>query len=144
MPINTIEFTGIEKEISKTSGSHLDYLAPEIGKVYVIAITRDGCSACEKQKPELNKLAKVSTKKHGGKVVFSRIHVRQPPGALEESLRSKDVFGHYFYPTNLILLRTVDRGVIEFYRNISPEMDELRKNIGIAVEIATMIKKEMT
>lgn len=144
MPINTIEFTMIEKEISKTSGSHLDYLAPEIGEVYVIAITRDGCSACEKQKPELAKLAKVSTEKHGGKVVFSRIHVKQPSGSQEESLRSKDLFGHYFYPTNLILLRTVDRGAIEFYRNISPEMDELRKNIGIAVEIATMIKKEMT
>ncbi len=143
MPINTIEFTKIEKEIFKTGRSHLDYLAPEIGKVYVITITRDGCSACKKQKPKLNELAKGLVEKHGSKVVFTRIHIKRPQGSDEESLRSKDAFGHYFYPTNLILLRTVDRGVIEFYKGISREMDELRKNIGIAVEIAAMIKKEM-
>ena len=143
MPINTIEFTKVEKEISETGRSRLDCLAPEIGKVYVIAITRDGCSACEKQKPKLNELVKDLVEKHGSKVVFTRIHVKHPQGSDEESLRSKDVFGHYFYPTNLILLRTVDRGVIEFYKGISREMDELRKNIGIAVEIAAMIKKEM-
>jgi len=77
-------------------------------------------------------------------VVFARIHVRQPLGSQEESLRSKDVFGHYFYPTNLILLRTVDRGAIEFYKNASPEMDELEKNIEATVGITAMIKKEMT
>jgi len=143
MSINTIEFTKVEKEISETGRSRLDYLAPEVGKVYVIAITRDGCSACEKQKPKLNELVKDLVEKHGSKVVFTRIHVKRPQGSDEESLRSKDVFGHYFYPTNLILLRTVDRGVIEFYKGISLEMDELRKNIGIAVEIASMIEKEM-
>ena len=143
MPINTIEFTKIEKEISKTGRSHLDYLAPEIGKVYVITITRDGCSACKKQKPKLNELAKGLVEKHGSKIVFTRIHIKRPQGSDEESLRSKDAFGHYFYPTNLILLRTVDRGVIEFYRGISLEIDELRKNIVIAVEIAAIIKKEM-
>jgi hypothetical protein len=51
------------------------------------------------------------------------------------------VFGHYFYPTALILLRTRDRGAIEYYRNASPQMDELRKNIEAALKTATMIKK---
>jgi len=144
MLINKIEFTKLEKKISETGKSLLDYLAPNFGKIYVIAISRDGCSACEKQKPKLNELAKSTAEKYGGKVVFTQVHVRQPPGSQEESLRSKDVFGHYFYPTNMILLRTVDRGAIEYYRNVSPEMDELKKNIEIAVEIATMIEKEMT
>jgi hypothetical protein len=54
------------------------------------------------------------------------------------------MFGHYFYPTNLILLRTRDRGAIEYYRNVSPHMSELRRNIEVAVETVTMIKKEMS
>jgi thiol-disulfide isomerase/thioredoxin len=144
MKTNKIEFNKLEKEISETRKSNLDYLASDIGKVYVVAITRDGCPACEKQKPKLQELAKTIEAKHGDKVVFTRIHVKQPSGSQEESLQSKDVFGHYFYPTNLIVLRTVDRGAIEFYRNVSPEMDELEKNIGIAVEIAATIEKEMT
>lgn len=144
MLIKKIEFTKLEKEISETDKSTLNHLAPDIGKVYVIAITRDGCPACEKQKPKLNELAKGTAETHGNKVVVTRIHVRQTSGSREESLRSKDVFGHYFYPTNLILLRTTDRGAIEFYRNVSPEMNELQKNIEIAVEVATMIEKEMT
>ena len=144
MKVDKIEFSKLEKDISETGKSYLDYLAPNIGKVYVVSITRDGCPACEKQKPKLSELAKTMEKKHGGKTVFTRIHVRQPSGSQEESLRSKDVLGHYFYPTNLILLRTADRGAIEFYKNASPEMDELKKNIEVAVKIATMIEKEMT
>jgi len=138
------EFNRLEKKISETRKSHLDHLAPDIGKVYVVAITRDRCPACERQKPKLQELTKTVEEKYGDKVVFTRIHVRQPLGSQEESLRSKDVFGHYFYPTNLILLRTADRGAIEFYKNASSEMDELEKNIEVAVRIAAMIEKEMT
>jgi len=141
MLINKIEFAKLEKEISETGKPLLDCLAPDIGKVYVVAITRDRCPACERQKPKLKELAKITTKKYESKVVFTRIHVRQPRGSQEESLRSKDVLGHYFYPTNLILLRTRDRGAIVYYRNVSPEMDELEKNMEIAVEVATMIEK---
>ncbi len=68
---------------------------------------------------------------------------KQLSGLQEESLQSKDVLDHYFYPTNLILLRTVDRGTIEFYRNFSPEIDELEKNIEIVLKIAAMIEKEV-
>jgi len=144
MKAGKIEFDKLEKEISETGKSHLDYLVADIGKVYVVAITRDGCQACERQKSKLQELAKTVEEKHGDKVVFARIHVRQPLGSQEESLRSKEVFGHYFYPTNLILLRTADREAIEFYKNASPEMDELERNIEVAVRIVVMIKKEMT
>jgi len=144
MPIKTIQFTGLEKEFLKTGKSVLDHLATDFGKVYVLAVTRDGCPACEKQKPKLSELATALAKKHGNNVVFIRVHVRYLKGFEAESLRCKDVFRHYFYPTNLILFRTRDRGAIEYYRNVSPDMDELRKNIETAVEIATMIEKEMT
>lgn len=56
-------------------------------------------------------------------------------------MRCKEVFGHYFYPTNLILLRTKDRGVVEFYRNVSPRMSELKRGIQTALDIAKMLEK---
>lgn len=142
MPINKIRFTKLEKEISETDKLLLDYLAPDFGKVYVIAVTRDGCPACERQKPKLDELAAALKEKHSNKVVFTRIHVRYAPDSQEESLRSKAMLGHYFYPTNLILLRTADRGAIEYYRNSSPPMGELKKNIEVAAKIAAMIGKE--
>jgi hypothetical protein len=44
----------------------------------------------------------------------------------------------------MILLRTVDRGAIEYYKNSSPSMGELKKNIAVAAKIAAMIRKEIT
>jgi thiol-disulfide isomerase/thioredoxin len=142
MPINKIRFTKLEKKISETDKLLLDYLAPDFGKVYVIAITRDGCPACERQKPKLDELAAALKEKDSNKAIFTRIHVRYAPDSQEESLRSKAMLGHYSYPTNLILLRTADRGAIEYYRNSSPPMGELKKNIEVAAKIAAMIGKE--
>jgi hypothetical protein len=144
MLINQIEFSKLEKEVSKTRNPAAEHLACEIGKAYVVAITRDGCSACEKQKPKLDRLATSLTQKYGDTVVFTRIHVKYSPESNEESKRSKNVLGHYFYPTNLILLKTRDRGAIEYYKNSSPTMSELEKNIDAAVKIATMIRNEKT
>jgi thiol-disulfide isomerase/thioredoxin len=141
MAIGNIEFTEVEREISEAGKSHLDLLAPETGRAYVVAISRDKCPACERQKPRLDELAKSTAEKHGKKVVFTRIRVKHPTEKDKESLRSKEVLGHYFYPTNLILIRTKDKGVIELYRNVSPRMSELRRSVEIAVEIAERLEK---
>ncbi len=140
MRVNVLELGELERKLGKKSP--IDFLAPEVGKVYVVAITRDGCPACEKQKPKLDSLAAVIRKRHGSRVAFTLVHVKYRKGSQEESLRSKDVFGHYFYPTNLILLRTADRGVFEYYRAAAPRMNELERNIESAVKIAGMMKKE--
>jgi thiol-disulfide isomerase/thioredoxin len=142
MRIENVVFTKLESELSTTGKSVLDYLTPDIGKVYVVTITREGCPACEKQKPKLDRLSSILKQKHGDRLVFIRIHVKRPPASEEESLRSKRLFGHYFYPTNLILLQTRDRGAIEYYRNASPAMSELSKNIGIAIETVATMEKE--
>jgi len=142
MSISKIEFATLEKKLAKSNKTALNHLALEFGKVYVVSITRDGCPACQKHKPKMEKLAKSTVKKHGNKVVFIQIHVKYSPTDDRESLRSKDVFGHYFYPTALILVRTRDRGAIELYRNVSPRMGELDKNIEVACEIAAMFEKE--
>ncbi|MCJ7423297.1 thioredoxin family protein [Candidatus Bathyarchaeota archaeon] len=142
MSINEIEFTKIEKEVEKDKRSVLEYLAPDIGKVYVVSITRDGCPACKKQKPKISRLAGDAKKKYGSKVIFDQIHVKYSDQKREESLRCKDLFDHYFYPTNLILLKTKDRGAIEYYRNASASATELKRNIKSAFEVATMLEKE--
>ncbi len=141
MAIRNTEFAVLDREISKAGKSHLDLLAPEMGKVYVVAISRDKCPACERQKPRLDELAKKITEKHGKKVVFTRIRVKHPTEGDKESLRSKEVLGHYFYPTNLILIRTKDKGVIELYKNVSPRMSELRRSVEIAVEMAESLER---
>jgi len=138
MTVNSIEFSDLEKK----GKSALDFLAPRIGKAYVIAITRDGCPACKKQKPKLDKLVAAMTEKHGNKVAFKRVHVNYSQDSQEESLRSKDLLRHYFYPTNLILIRTGDRGAIEYYRNAGPDMRELKKNIEKAVRVAKFFEEK--
>lgn len=146
MGSDTIEFSKFEKELvmCERPQSPLDLLAHEIGKVYVVTITREACSACERQKPKLNALKATVEKKHKGKVVFTRIQVAYSPDKNEESLRSKNILGHYFYPTNLILLRTRDRGAFELYRNVQAEMAELERNITAALEVAAVPQNETT
>jgi thiol-disulfide isomerase/thioredoxin len=134
MPITQIEFTDLEKQISTTSKSAIDLLATDLDKVYVVAITREGCPSCEKQEPRLKELAKNLSGKHRRKLVFIRIFVRQSSGDVTESLRAKDTLHHYFYPTNIILYRTKDRGVVELYKNIEPRMSELKRNIETALK----------
>jgi thiol-disulfide isomerase/thioredoxin len=141
MTIATLEFTEFEKRLQRTGRAPLDILAPALGKAYVIAITRDGCPNCEDQKPKLDKLATEIARKHGEKVVFTRIRIRYTSESREESLRAKDVFHHYFYPTNLILVRSRDKGAFELYRNAGPPMTELAKNIKAAAETAAMLAK---
>ena len=57
MKVKTVEFIDLENQISKTGKSFRELLATEVGKAYIIAVTRDGCPACEKQKPKLDQLA---------------------------------------------------------------------------------------
>jgi hypothetical protein len=142
MNINRIEFTELEKQTSTSGKSFSEILAPEYGKVYIVAITRDGCPACARQKPRLENLAKTMVARHRNKLSFTRIHINRPPSSEEESLRSKNLLGHYFYPTNLILIRTRDRGAIECYRNIAPRMDELKRSIESLIEVATAIAED--
>jgi thiol-disulfide isomerase/thioredoxin len=141
MKPKTIEFKDLERKIAATGKSFRDILAVEIGKTYVIAITRDGCPACERQKPKLDKLADTFPAEKNDKTVFVRVHVKYSEDFREESLRSKDVLGHYFFPTSIILVRTRDRGAIELFRSVSLRMSELKRNIMMATEIADMLSK---
>lgn len=142
MSVETIEFVDLEKALSRKHVSFRDYFASEVGKVYVVCISRDGCPVCVKQKLKVDRLAKALAGKYGGKVVFARVHVKYSPERNQESLRSKDVLGHYFYPTNLVLVRSRDKGAFEYYRAASSRVSELARNVAHAVEVAKMLEKQ--
>ena len=139
MKTETIEFEDLERKTSAKGKSFRDILATEMDKAYVIVISRDGCPACETQKPRFDKLAEGFTAERDDKTVFIRIHVKYSKNFKEEALRSRDVLGHYFFPTNLILVRTRDQGAIELFRSVEPRMSELKRNINLATEIADML-----
>jgi thiol-disulfide isomerase/thioredoxin len=142
MSVETIEFVDLEKALSRKHVSFRDFFASEVGKVYVVCISRDGCPVCVKQKLKVDRLAKALAGKYGGKVVFARVHVKYSPERNQESLRSKDVLGHYFYPTNLVLVRSRDKGAFEYYRAASSRISELARNVAHAVEVAKMLEKQ--
>ncbi|MEM2119019.1 MAG: thioredoxin family protein [Candidatus Bathyarchaeia archaeon] len=142
MPIRKIDFAKFEKEIIETGKPYKELLAAKMGKAYVVAITRDACPYCDRLKPKLEKLAEKASQKHDGAVDFVQVHVKYSAGKNEESLRSKDLFGHYFYPTVLILLRTKDRGAIEYQRSVYPRISDLERAIKRAVETAKMLAEQ--
>jgi len=82
--------------------------------------------------------------KHGNKVVFICTHIKYSSDSAGEPWRSRKMLRHYFYPTDVILIRTRSQGVIEYYRNPAPSMSELKKNIETALEIAEFLEKETT
>ncbi len=136
MKTTTIEFKDLEKKVSAKGNSFRDILATQMGKTYVIVISRDSCPACESQKPRFDRLAESFS---SDKAIFMRIHVKFSKDYREEPLRSKAVLGHYFFPTNIILVRTRDEGAIELYRSVEPRMSELKRNVKLAIDIADML-----
>jgi len=141
MSVSKVEFVDVEKKVS-AKRSFRDVLAPETGKAYAVVISRDGCPACKRHKPRFVKLAETLTKKCGSSVVFVEVHVKKPADSDAESQRSNSLMGHYFYPTDLVLIRTKDRGAVEFFRAVSPRMDELRRYVENALASAVALAKE--
>jgi hypothetical protein len=139
--MKTIEFKGLEKALRGTKTSWRELLAPAAGAASVVTISRDGCKGCELQKPALEKLAAALAAKHGKRITFSIVHIAWAPGSAEESVRSKKLLGHYFYPCTVILIRTKDLGPAEYYRCGSPSAGELKKYCTRALRAAEAVKQ---
>ena len=138
--MKTIEFKALEKALRGKKIAWRALLAPAPGAAAVITISRDGCKGCELQKPALEKLAAGLAVKHGKRLTFSLVHVAWAPGSAEDSLRSKRLLGHYFYPCTVILISTKDLGPAEYYRCGSPSSAELKKYCTRALRAAEAVK----
>lgn len=116
-------------------------LVSEFGIVYISAVTRDGCSGCEEQKPLFNALARTMTTENSEKVRFRRLHVHYREDDKKDSWDSKRAFGHAAYPTYMIHVKS-HVGPLEIYRSIYPPMEELEKQIRETFDLAEHYKTE--
>jgi hypothetical protein len=137
--VQTFEFKRLISESDR--GNLIEKLVKELGIVYVTSITRDGCSGCAEQKPLFRELARKTTGKHQGKLMFSKIHVRYSEEDQSESAEGKKALGHAAYPTYMV--HVLSRfGPLEAYRAIYPTMDELETQIENTVELADFYKED--
>jgi len=134
--VEVIDFQRM-KDLSDTSA--VEALAKEFGIVYVTAITRDGCSGCMEQKPLFRELAQKMKLDLGGIVHFANVHVRYTEDDRKESWESKRIFRHAAYPTYLVHVRSKN-GVLEVYRAIYPNMEELEKQTRESLDLAKFYK----
>ena len=134
----TLEFSQLK---SRTAAEALRELVSEYGTVYVTALTRQGCSGCETQKPLYKSLAEKMSMENPEKVRFRSFHVNYQDGDKRESWNSKGVFGHAAYPTYMIHVKS-HVGPLEIYRSVYPPMEELEKQIKESFELANFYKTE--
>jgi hypothetical protein len=136
--LEVIEFPG---SIKRTAAEAIAALVSDYGIVYVTALTRQGCSGCEEQKPLFEALAWKMSHENAGKVKFRRIHVNYQEDDKRDSWNSKRIFGHVGYPTYMIHVKS-HVGPLEIYRAGYPSMDELERQVRENLELAEFYKTE--
>jgi len=135
------EIVEFNKLKSQTAEEALAGLVSELGIVYVTALTRQGCSRCETQKPLFKTLAEKMSQENSEKIRFRSYHVNYQDGDKRESWNSKRIFGHAAYPTYTIHVKS-HVGPLEIYRSVYPPMEELERQIKESFELAEFYKSE--
>src|SRR5205807_8239922 len=100
------EIVEFNKLKSRTAEEAVAELVSELGIVYVTALTRQGCSGCETQKPLFRTLAERMSQENPEKIRFRSYHVNYQDGDKRESWNSKRIFGHAAYPTYTIHVKS--------------------------------------
>jgi hypothetical protein len=138
---NRLEVIEFPESINKTAAEAIASLVSDYGIVYITALTRQGCSGCEEQKPLFEALAAKMSRENVGKVKFRRIYVNYQDNDKRDSWESKRIFGHGAYPTYMVHVKS-HVGPLEIYRSVYPSMDELERQIRENLELAEFYKTE--
>jgi len=141
VPKETPEVVEFNQLKARSTAEALTELVKEFGVVYVTALTRQGCSGCETQKPLFKTLAEKMTRENPEKIRFRSYHVNYQEGDKRESWNSKRIFGHAAYPTYTVHVKS-HVGPLEIYRSVYPPMEELEKQIKESFELAEFYKAE--
>lgn len=141
MPVKVLAFSEFKKTIKKTGTKPLDILAKKVGTVYVVAVTREKCPGCEKQKPLFEKLSERIREKYPDQTRFFRVHSAFGQEQTEEAKQCLTAFHTVAFPTYIIAIKDSDGKAQETYRAIEPAMSEIERNIKISAQIATWFKK---
>jgi thiol-disulfide isomerase/thioredoxin len=141
MPVKVLKFFELKKTIDDTGDEPLDILAKKAGKVYVVAVTREKCPGCEKQKPLFEKLSHKIGAKCAGQTEFFRVHSAFTSEQKEEAKKCLTSFRTVAFPTYILAIKDSDGCVQETYRAIEPPMSEIERNIKTATQIASWFKQ---
>jgi len=142
MPVKVLSFSELKKILDKTSGEPLDILMKKTGTAYVVAVTREKCPGCEKQKPFFEKSSSRMKKKYADQVEFIRVHSSYSQEQTEEAKQCLASFRTVAFPTYIIGVKDDEGNNRETYRSIEPPMSEIERNIQTAIETATWFKSQ--
>lgn len=135
MPITRLTYEDYLRQSKMSEKEPLASLAQDEKTVYVYALTRDRCAGCEIQKPLFEKLANQIQEKYGDRVQFGSVHVSENNQFRDKLQDFRRLLRFAAYPTYMVLLRT-EVGIVETYRGIEPPMEEIARNIDLAMELA--------
>ncbi len=141
MPVKVLNFSKLKKTLDKKSLAPLDFLVKKLGLVYVVAVTRDKCPGCEKQKPLFEKSSDKMKQKFIGQVEFFRVHSAFAQEQTEEAKQCLTAFHTVAFPTYIIAIRDDEGNTQETYRSVEPPMSEIERNVKTAIQIASWFKK---
>jgi len=142
MAVKLLDFFKLRKTFNAKNMEFSDFIVKNFGVAYVVAVTREKCSGCERQRPLFEKLSDKMKGKYGSRVGFFRVHARYSPENKEETLQCLDTFRTVAFPTYLIYVRDHQRKNRETYRALEPPMSEIERNIKTAVELALWFKSK--
>jgi len=142
VPVKVLNFSELKKTLDERSVDPLDILMKKAGIAYVVAVTREKCPGCEKQKPLFEKLANRMKKKYANQVEFFRVHSSWSQKRTQEAKQCADAFHTVAFPTYIIGVKDDEGNNRETYRSMEPPMSEIERNIKTAVEIATWFKSQ--
>ncbi len=142
MSVKILEFSKLQKMLNEKNIDFLDFFVEKYGIAYVVAITRERCSGCERQKGLFEKMYDKMKNKYGARVELFRVHAYYSPASKEETLLCLDTFRTVAFPTYVICLRDHRGNNCETYRAIEPPMNELERNIKSSVELAKWFEQK--
>ena len=136
MTVKLLDFSKLKKTLDEKKIEFADFIVKNFGVAYVVAVTREKCSGCERQRPLFEKLSDKMKGKYGSRVGFFRVHARYSPENKEETLQCLDTFRTVAFPTYILCVRNHQGKNRETYRALEPPMSEIERNIKTAVELA--------
>ena len=141
MPVKLLGFSEFKKIMEKAGHEPLDILVKNTGIVYVVAVTREKCPGCEKQKPLFEKLSDRLSEKYPDQIRFFTVQSAFSREHTEEAKQCAIAFQTVAFPTYVIAIKDSDGKTRETYRAIEPPMSEIERNVRTSSQIASWVKK---
>jgi thiol-disulfide isomerase/thioredoxin len=139
MVVKLIDFSELSKQLIDNNQEFMDFFVKKSGRVHVIAVTREKCPGCEKQKPLFEKLSEKMKLEYGNQVEFTTVYAHYSQESKEEAASCLETFQTVAFPTYIICLQDHRGKNLETYRALEPSMSEIERNIKTSVEILKLL-----